>query len=51
MTSNRTRELSDALRRRCIYLFLDYPDAEREVEIVMSRAAGISPSWQGLLWR
>ncbi|WP_188680274.1 AAA family ATPase [Thermogymnomonas acidicola] len=44
VTSNRTRELSDALRRRCIYLFLDYPDAEREVEIVMSRAAGISPS-------
>ncbi|MCL4352747.1 MAG: MoxR family ATPase [Firmicutes bacterium] len=34
LTSNRTRELSDALRRRCLYLWLDYPDPEREMLIV-----------------
>lgn len=34
ITSNGTRELSDALRRRCLYHFLDYPDAAREIEIV-----------------
>lgn len=34
LTSNRTRELSDALRRRCLYHYLDYPDAEREMAIV-----------------
>jgi MoxR-like ATPase len=34
LTSNRTRELSEALRRRCLYLYLDFPDAEREMEII-----------------
>ena len=34
LTSNGTRELSDALRRRCLYHYLDYPDAEREMAIV-----------------
>ena len=34
LTSNATRELSEALKRRCLYLHLDYPDAEREREIV-----------------
>jgi MoxR-like ATPase len=38
LTSNRTRELHDALRRRCLYHWLGYPSAEREVEIVASRA-------------
>ena len=38
LTSNRTRELHDALRRRCLYHWLGYPSAEREVEIVLSRA-------------
>src|SRR5215831_867184 len=38
LTSNRTRELHDALRRRCMYHWLGYPSAEREVEIVLSRA-------------
>ncbi len=36
LTSNNTRNLSDALRRRCLYLFLDYPDAAREIEILKS---------------
>lgn len=37
ITSNRTRELRDALKRRCLYHWLDYPDAEREFEIVQRR--------------
>ncbi len=37
ITSNRTRELSDALRRRCLYLWIDYPDLEKELAIVMSK--------------
>jgi MoxR-like ATPase len=38
LTSNASRELSEALKRRCLYLHLDYPDAEREMEIVRTRA-------------
>ena len=37
LTSNRTRDLHDALKRRCLYHWIDYPDAEREVEIVCRR--------------
>jgi MoxR-like ATPase len=37
LTSNATRELSEALKRRCLYLYLDYPTAERERAIVLSR--------------
>ena len=37
LTSNATRELSEALKRRCLYLYLDYPDAEREKAIVKAR--------------
>ena len=37
LTSNNTRELSEALKRRCLYLYLDYPTVEREKEIVLSR--------------
>lgn len=37
LTSNNTRELSEALKRRCLYLFVDYPDVEREQEIIRSR--------------
>ena len=40
LTSNGTRELSDALRRRCLYHYLDYPDSKRETEIVESRVPG-----------
>ena len=36
-TSNATRELSEALKRRCLYLHLDYPDSEREREIILTR--------------
>ncbi len=37
LTSNNTRELSEALKRRCLYLYLDYPDIEREKAIVLTR--------------
>ncbi|MCA1832230.1 MAG: AAA family ATPase [Actinomycetota bacterium] len=37
LTSNNSRELSEALKRRCLYLYLDYPDVEREKEIVLAR--------------
>jgi len=42
LTSNRTRELHDALKRRCLYHWIGYPPAEREVEIVLVRAPGVS---------
>ena len=42
LTSNRTRELHDALKRRCLYHWIGYPTAEREVEIVLIREPGIS---------
>jgi MoxR-like ATPase len=42
LTSNRSRDLSEALRRRCLYLYIDYPPAEREREIVRARVPGIS---------
>jgi MoxR-like ATPase len=41
LTSNRTRELHDALKRRCLYHWIDYPDPEREAEIVRTRAPGV----------
>src|SRR5678815_1418356 len=40
ITSNRTREIHDALKRRCLYHWVDYPDAAREIEIVRIRAPG-----------
>jgi MoxR-like ATPase len=46
LTSNRTRELSDALKRRCLYHWIDYPDLEKEMLIVRKRLPGIG---QGLL--
>jgi MoxR-like ATPase len=42
LTSNNSRELSEALKRRCLYLYIDYPSVEREQEIVLSRVPGIS---------
>jgi len=42
LTSNRTRELHDALKRRCLYHWIGYPSAEREVDIVLIREPGIS---------
>lgn len=44
LTSNGTRELSEALKRRCLYLFVGYPDVERERDIILSRVPGISSS-------
>lgn len=41
LTSNNTRDLSAALKRRCLHLFLDYPDAERELEIIRSKQTGL----------
>ena len=42
ITSNRTRELHDALKRRCLYHWIDFPDLEREVEIIRLRVPGVS---------
>ena len=42
LTSNRTRELSDAVRRRCLYLWIDYPDFQKEVAIVRQKVPGIN---------
>jgi len=42
LTSNRTRELHDALKRRCLYHWIDYPSPEREAEIVRTRLPGVS---------
>jgi MoxR-like ATPase len=42
LTSNNTRELSEALKRRCLYLHIDYPDLEREKEIVLTKVEGIT---------
>ena len=42
LTSNGTRELSDALRRRCLYHYVDFPDVDREARIILARVPGIS---------
>ncbi|HEX7784959.1 MAG TPA: MoxR family ATPase [Methylomirabilota bacterium] len=42
LTSNRVRELSDALRRRCLYLWIDFPGFEKEVRIVMRKVPGVN---------
>jgi MoxR-like ATPase len=42
LTSNNTRELSEALKRRCLYLHVDYPDLDREKEIVLTKVPGVS---------
>jgi len=44
LTSNNTRELSDALRRRCLYHYIDYPDVERETRIILARVPRIGTS-------
>jgi MoxR-like ATPase len=41
LTSNGTRELSDALRRRCLYHYVDFPDVDREARIILARVPGI----------
>ena len=49
LTSNRTRELSDALKRRCLYHWIDYPSAEKEMRIVRKRLPGIEEHLLGQL--
>ena len=44
LTSNRTREVHDALKRRCLYHWVDYPGFEREMEILAARAPGVADS-------
>ena len=44
ITSNRTREIHDAIKRRCLYHWVDYPDAERELAIVRRKCPGASDS-------
>lgn len=44
LTSNNTRELSEALKRRCLYLHVDYPDMDREKEIVLTKVPGLTES-------
>ena len=45
ITSNRTRELSDALKRRCLYAYVDYPEAAKEVEILARRVPGLGATF------
>jgi MoxR-like ATPase len=42
LTSNRTRELSDALRRRCLYLWIDYPTFDKELRIITTKVPGVN---------
>jgi MoxR-like ATPase len=51
LTSNNTRELSEALKRRCLFLHIDYPDAAREEEIVRVRVPGIDETLAGQIAR
>lgn len=44
LTSNRTREIHDAVKRRCLYHWVDFPDAKRELEILQRRVPGIGPA-------
>ncbi|MCG8350362.1 MAG: MoxR family ATPase, partial [Chloroflexales bacterium] len=43
LTSNNTRELSEALKRRCLYIYIDYPDLEAELRIVQLKVPGLGP--------
>lgn len=51
LTSNRARELGDALRRRCLYLWVDYPSRAEELEIVRARLPGIDGALAGQVTR
>ena len=43
LTSNNTRELSEALKRRCLYLYIDYPNADEELRIVQLKVPELAP--------
>jgi MoxR-like ATPase len=47
LTSNATRELSEAVKRRCLFLHIDYPDAKREKEILLSQVPGVEDALAG----
>jgi MoxR-like ATPase len=47
LTSNRSRELSDALRRRCLYIWIDFPSFDKEVRIVMRKVPGVNERLAG----
>ena len=51
LTSNGTRELSDALRRRCLYHYLDFPDVEREARIIVTRLPQVDAALAGQIAR
>jgi len=51
ITSNCTREIGDALRRRCLYLYLEHPDLEKEVRILRGRVPGASEQLAGQIGR
>ena len=51
LTSNRTRELSDALRRRCLYLWIDYPTFDKEIAIVERKVPGVNKRLAGEIAR
>ena len=51
VTSNRTRDVHDALKRRCLYHWIDYPSLEKEYEIIMARLPGIEPRFAGQVTR
>ncbi len=51
LTSNRTREIHDALKRRCLYYWIDYPTLEKELRIVESRVPGIEQRLSGQICR
>ena len=51
LTSNRSREIGDALRRRCLYLFIEHPSLEKEVRILRSRVPGASTQLAGEVGR
>ncbi|MES9829688.1 MAG: MoxR family ATPase [Candidatus Thiodiazotropha sp.] len=51
LTSNRTRELHDALKRRCLYHWIDYPSFSKEVQIITTRVPGIEPGLSAQICR
>ncbi len=51
LTSNRVRELGEALRRRCLYLWIDYPSLSKELNIVQTKVPGINPLLAGQICR
>ena len=51
LTSNRTREIGDALRRRCLYLYIEHPSLEKEIRIIRTRVPGASERLAGEIGR